>query len=154
DHPLIADDVQLAVLVTAEGYCLLGAHADQADFVEHAVSLREGEEPVLLIIAEDIDAVEAGIRFGAVDESTGDRLAVLSRIRENRLDIPFALPAIFVGEPLEPLVDVPSVVFAAAEDVDFLVQILPDVAGPEISRDGIEAEPPRLTKPVSPDRGK
>src|SRR5689334_12428835 len=53
-------------------------------------------------------------------------------------------------ERMRALVDAPAVVSAAFDSVDRFPQILADLAGPEVAGLPVEAELPRLPKPVRP----
>src|SRR5205823_854778 len=61
--------------------------------------------------------------------------------------------AIAIGERLETFKDIPSVILTAPHDGDFLHAILPNVANPQVARDRIEAESPRLAESPGPDFG-
>src|SRR4029079_1618867 len=67
DESLVADDVQLAVAVGAEGDDVAGAFSDFADSHELAVLLFETPHAARFVIAEDVNAVEARALVAAID---------------------------------------------------------------------------------------
>src|SRR5207248_2553851 len=55
------------------------------------------------------------------------------------------------AEGVQPLADAPTIVAAALDDVDFLVEVLPHVSGPQRAGLAVEGHPPDVAQPVGPD---
>ena len=96
--------------------------SETADLLKHATFLRQGKQPADLVVAKNINAIEGGFRIGAIDEPSGGGCAVFPRPGEDGRNKMLSLAAIPVGIRLEPLVDIPAVVFSFADDVDLFVQ--------------------------------
>src|SRR5262245_21050567 len=96
-------------------------------------------------------ALEFRQRLAAVDEAARDRLADIVVILQDRLDQVLADADPFGPEGMEALAEVPAVVAALDQEVDLLVQVLPHLAGPELTGLAIERHPPHVPQAVTPD---
>src|SRR5262245_43889177 len=85
------------------------------------------------------------------DEATGDRLADAVVVLPDRLDQVLAVSDALRAEGVEALAQVPAVVAALDQDVDLLVQVLADLAGPQLPGLSIEGHPPDVAQSVAPD---
>src|SRR5207253_9032347 len=98
-----------------------------------------------------VNAIERGMFVAAIDVTSGDGIAIFPPISENGWDVSDAFFAVAIGKRLESFIDVPTVIFAAANDGNFFNTILSDVADPQIVRQRIKTESPWFAKTVSPD---
>src|ERR1039457_512035 len=151
NHPLVADQIKFAARVASEGHDSLWGDSQLADHFQAAVLLREAEEPLRFVIAENVNAVKGRARIGAVNITAGDAGAKLARVGEHGRHEGFTFTAIASGKSFESLKDIPPKILAAPDDVDFFIAVLAHVADPEVAIQGIEAETPRLAQSVSPD---
>src|SRR5262249_29662684 len=86
----------------------------------------------------------------AVDVAAGDRAGLgVGVLHDRRQDGGWSLLAIrLIG--VVPLVEVPAVVATAFDAIDQLPEVLADVAGPEVARGPVEADPPGVARAVGP----
>jgi len=91
------------------------------DLIQNAVFLREGEDIFLLVVCENIDAIERRFGIGSIHKSARGTWPILARPGEDRRNKRFAIAAIFVRVPFEAFHDIPAVVLAFADDIDFFV---------------------------------
>ena len=130
------------------------------------VALRQVEEPAIVVegareVAEDVVADEAREHRAAVDEAADDGEALVVVVLGDRIDqvrrhavvdvVDVAgADAVVVEEELA-FLELPAVVAAGGDDVDLLDRVLPDVAGVERVRRGVEREAERVAEAVRPD---
>src|SRR5690242_5215056 len=84
DRAVVTHNVQPALVVLAEGGDALGGGGDLPYFFEDAILLGQGEDPLGLVVGEDVGAVEGGRLVAPVDVAPGDGRAVLARVGEDR----------------------------------------------------------------------
>src|SRR5207248_1109250 len=91
-----------------------------------------------------VDVVPGQLRHlpAAVDRAAGDRLADAVVVLPDRLDELRLRAGPLRAEGVQPLAAVPAVVATLLDQVDLLVQVLPDVTGPEAPRLAVERHPP------------
>src|SRR5687768_14814048 len=111
-----------------------------------AAAIDERRNHARVEIAEQITALERRRLGASIHETAGNRLALLSAVRGDRIDQPGSL-ARRCGKAAGAFADVPAVVAAALDDVDLLVAALADVGDPELSRRTIETPAPRIAQP-------
>src|SRR5262249_7050157 len=111
----------------------------------------QGPEAARDVVGVEVRPVELRQRLAAVDEAAGDRLADVVVVFPDRLDqvAPDVDP--LRAEGVQRLAQVPAVIAPGAEDVDLLIQVLADLAGPERAGLAVECHAPDVADPVRPD---
>lgn len=130
DRAVVADQIEFAFLILGERDGALRREACEADFVECFALAGEGKDVAGLEIGAEVDAVERGFRIAAIDVAAGDGDAVFSSVGEDRRG-KFAIGfAILIGKRGETFNDIPAVISAFFDDIDFFIEILTDIADP------------------------
>src|SRR6186713_1945122 len=147
---VVADDVEFAGGVRAEGGDTGGRAANFPNLLQLPILLRQCPEPARFIVAEDVCPVKRGFRVTPIDVTARDGHAKRMRIGKDRRSVGFLSPAVLIREGLERFPDIPAMVLAAAHDGNLLEAILADIADPKLASERIEAEAPRFAKPDRP----
>src|SRR6185295_6119726 len=148
----VADHVKLAVVALAEAdqRATAGGVRDVGLHARLAIEIRElpGD-----IVAEYVLAVEGRKRSAAVHEAARNRLGGrTAAVFAGRRGVGRAAVRRVAREARGALVVGPAIE-AGRDDIHLFPGIFPDVAFPELARDAIEAETPRIAEAVGVDLG-
>ena len=113
-------------------------HADDPDIAAHVVGVK-------------ISAVELGQPLPTVNQPSGYRTPFALKILGHGVDEFLAAMKSRGMERMKPLAEVPAVVAAALDEVNFFIAILSDIAGPELAGLTIESQSPDVAQAISPD---
>src|SRR5205085_3482966 len=113
---------------------------------ELAILLRHSKNSFGVVVTKNINAIEKRLFFASVNIAAGYGVAVLPFVGEQRRNVRRSFFAILIGESFETFVDVPAVVFAATNKIDFLHAVLANVGNPEIPIPRVKAESPGIAK--------
>src|SRR5262245_22250315 len=146
-------EVDLALVILAEGKNRQAAVLDRAigDDAGLRLIILQGPDLRAHVIGVEVHAVKLREARSTIDGPAGDRLANIMVILPDRLDELLPRPGALRPERVQALAAIPAVVAALLDDVDFLEEILPDVAGPELAGLAVEGHAPDVPQPARPD---
>src|SRR5262245_42601706 len=151
----VGHQIRLASLVFAERHDRQRLVADRTPFRDAFFPFAVHQRPDLAghIVSAQVVAIELGQQFAAIDGAAGNRFADVVMVFPDRLDQIGARADAGGAERVQALAQPPAVVAAFLDEVDFLVEILADVGGPELAGLLVERHAPDVAQAVGPGFG-